>query len=429
MFGLFEVVLFSVFLFFYVGLFYNLPVLVVGVRDLLRSRRGVGRRVFKGGGALPSFSIILPVKDERSVVGRSLEALSQLRYPVDRFEVVVVDDGSVDGTTEICREFASSHENVRFLHRSFSEGKASALNHGLRNSSGDIVVIFDADNVPASDVLSVAAGYFEDPSVAAVQGRIDSINHGENMLTQFIAYEDFLWCEAFLRGKDALGLFVHLRGCCEFVRRSVLDSVGGCFDESVLAEDIEISARLVEGSHKIRYVSDIRVWQETPSTLKSFLKQRTRWFRGHMEIALRYGRLFKRLNRQTLDAELTLALPFVAIASFICFTLASWGVFSPLSFDEVLRSVMSFSSFTGYVLFFVAGFTLIYYSKPKRLKNLLWLPFVFGYWCLQSFLAFYALLLIVLRRPQRWMKTEKSGVVSSPEFALEASRAASSFEE
>jgi cellulose synthase/poly-beta-1,6-N-acetylglucosamine synthase-like glycosyltransferase len=425
MIGILEVVLFGVFLFFYIGLFYNLPVLVVGVRDLLRSRRGAGKRASAGSGVLPSFSIILPVKNEKRVVGRSLEALSQLNYPVDKFEVVVVDDGSDDGTTDICRDFAASHGNVKLLHRSFSEGKASALNHGLRNSSGEIVVIFDADNVPASDVLSLAAGYFEDSSVAAVQGRIDSINHRENMLTQFIAYEDFLWCEAFLRGKDALGLFVHLRGCCEFVRRSVLDDVGGSFDEGVLAEDIEISARFVEGNHKIKYVSDIRVWQETPSNLKSFLKQRTRWFRGHMEIAFRYGRLFKNLNRRTLDAEFTLALPFVAIASFICFTFASWGLFSPMSSDVVLSAFLMFSNVTGYVIFLVAGFALIYYSKPKSVKNLLWLPFVFCYWCLQSFLAVYALVLIVLRRPRMWVKTEKSGAVASQEFALEILKAAS----
>jgi amino acid transporter len=89
---------------------------------------------------------------------------------------------------------------------------------------------------------------------------------------------------------------------------------------------------------------------------------------------------------------------------------------------------MSFSSFTGYVLFLVAGFALIYYSKPKRVKNVLWLPFVFGYWCLQSFLALYALALIVLRRPRRWVKTEKSGAVASRDFMLEISKVHSSSE-
>jgi len=63
------------------------------------------------------------------------------------------------------------------------------------------------------------------------------------------------------------------------------------------------------------------------------------------------------------------------------------------------------------------------------LSNLLWLPFVFGYWCTESFIAMYAALLIVSRRPRKWAKTEKSGAVASPEFALELARAVARFED
>ena len=159
-----------------------------------------------------------------------------------------------------------------------------------------------------------------------MQGRIHSINSHENMLTQFLAYEDAVWCEAFLRGKDALGLFVHLRGCCQFVRRSILEDLGG-FDEDTLAEDIEISARLTEQQYDIKYASDVRTWQESPSTLMGFLKQRARWYRGHMEVALKYGRLLKHLDRRNLDVELTLFLPFLAIASLFLFAFALMIVF------------------------------------------------------------------------------------------------------
>jgi cellulose synthase/poly-beta-1,6-N-acetylglucosamine synthase-like glycosyltransferase len=416
--GVVDFALLFVFLAFYAGLFYNLPVLAAGVRDL-RKRKRVNSIKDNFEKALPYFSIVVPVKNERAVVRRLLEALSNLSYPVDKFEIVVVDDGSMDGTVEICSQFAASHGNVKFLQRKVSEGKASALNYGLAHSSGDIIAIFDADNVPARDILSRAAEYFFDPKVAAVQGRIHSINSHENMLTQFLAYEDAVWCEAFLRGKDALGLFVHLRGCCQFVRANTLKAIGG-FDKDTLAEDIEVSARLTEQHHAIKYASDLRTWQESPSTLMGFLKQRVRWYRGHMEVALKYGRLLKHLDRRNLDVELTLFLPFLAIASLFLFMFASWGVFASLPFDAALDTLMVFSTFTTYILVFLAGFALIYYSKPKRVKNVLWLPFVFGYWCVQSFVAVYAGLLILFRRPRRWVKTEKSGAVASPEFALES---------
>jgi cellulose synthase/poly-beta-1,6-N-acetylglucosamine synthase-like glycosyltransferase len=418
--SLVDSVLLFVFLTFYAGLFYNLPVLAAGVRDLRKSRRKKSTDNANEEKTLPYFSIIIPVKNERPVIGRILESLGCLQYPVDKFEIVVVDDGSVDGTAEICRKFASSHGNFKLLQRNVPRGKASALNYGVAHSIGEIVAVFDADNVPAGDALLLAAEHFRDPEVAAVQGRIHSINSHENMLTRFLAYEDAVWCEAFLRGKDRLGLFVHLRGCCQFVRRSVLEDLGG-FDEESLAEDIEISARLTEKKHTIKYASNVRAWQESPSTVTGFLKQRTRWYRGHMEVALRYGRLLKNLNKRNLDAELTLFLPFLAIASLFLFMFASWGVFSALPFDAALDVLMVFSTFTTYILVFLAGFALIYVSKPKRVKNLLWLPFVFGYWCVQSFVAVYAGLLILFRRPRRWIKTEKSGVVASPEFAFENS--------
>jgi cellulose synthase/poly-beta-1,6-N-acetylglucosamine synthase-like glycosyltransferase len=414
-----EVVLLFAFSAFYIVLLYNLPILVAGVRDLRRSRESDAKKARRENTTVPSFSIVVPVKDEENVVGRILDSIYRISYPVEKFEVVIVDDGSVDGTLDICRRFCASHENFKVLRRSVSGGKASAVNYGWKRSTGEIIAIFDADNVPSNDVLFRAADYLKDTNVAAVQGRIHSINSRENMLTQFLAYEDAVWCEAFLRGKEVLGLFVPLRGCCQFIRRSVLEKIGD-FAEDSLVEDMEMSARMIEEDQRIKYAPDVCVWQESPSGLKSFLRQRVRWCRGYMEIAMRYGRLMKRLDRRTLDAELTLFLPFMAIASFLLYSITSWGVMAALPFNGVLDVLMVFSAVTTYMLAVLAGIILIYHSKPKRLKNLLWLPFVFLYWSLQAFVALYAGLLILFRRPRRWIRTQKSGAVASPEFESEA---------
>ena len=244
MFPVLEVVLLCVFAAVYAWVFYTVPVLAAGVRNLRRSRQHPTQDSVKVG-VLPSFSVVLPVKNEGKVVGRILKTLSHLNYPADKLEIVVVEDGSTDDTFEVCSEFACQHANIKVLQKSSSSGKPSALNYGLEHSSGDIVAIFDADNVPDDDALLKAAGYFADPAVAAVQGRTLSINSRENMLTQFISYEDTVWCEAYLRGKDALGLFVHLKGTGQFVRRSVLERLGG-FNEGFLSEDMELSAHLTE---------------------------------------------------------------------------------------------------------------------------------------------------------------------------------------
>ena len=391
---------------------YNVPILASGVKDFRKKHQKTPeKRVPEE--LLPSFSIIVPVKNEERVMDRLLNSLSALTYPQNKTEVIIVEDGSTDKTNDICVEYAKEHSNVKILHKLISDGKPSALNYGLAHANGDIVAIFDADNVPANNALSAVVEYFEDPKVAAVQGRTASINPKENMLTQFISYEEAVWCEAYLRGKDVLNLFVHLKGSCQFIRRDVLQQLQG-FDERVLSEDMEISARLVENNYKIRYASDVVALQESPSTLKTLFKQRTRWFRGTMEVAFKYGRLMTKLNRVNFDAETTLFAPFILIASIAPYFAAFWVFSTFWSLDVMWSFVVQFGMLTTSLTLLMCGFALIYISKPLKVRSLLWLPFIYCYWSLQAFIALYAMLLIVLRRPRRWTKTDKQGTLALP---------------
>jgi cellulose synthase/poly-beta-1,6-N-acetylglucosamine synthase-like glycosyltransferase len=83
---------------------------------------------------------------------------------------------------------------------------------------------------------------------------------------------------------------------------------------------MEMSARLTENNYKIRYASDVIAWQESPSNLKTLFKQPTRWFRGTMEVAFKYGRLMAKPSRKNFDAVTTLFGPFILIASLIPYT-------------------------------------------------------------------------------------------------------------
>jgi cellulose synthase/poly-beta-1,6-N-acetylglucosamine synthase-like glycosyltransferase len=405
--------------FFFVGAwsFYNLPILIAGVRHLRRTRRKPEKRCFNGG-SLPTISIVVPVKNEERVIGRLIDALSRLVYPTDRMEIIVVEDGSTDRTLDICREHCKKHRvSVNILRKPFSNGKPSALNYAVERAKGEIIGIFDADSVPASDMLLNVCRYFEDSAVAAVQGRTLSVNSEENMLTKFVSYEDAVWCEAYLRGKDALSLFVHLKGSCQFIRHDVLEELKG-FDEDTLSEDMELSARLTERGYRIRYASDVRSWQESPADVGQLFRQRTRWFRGTMEVAFRYGRLMARLNRKNVDAELTLFGPFVLIASLVTYFGAFCTFFTAFPFDVLWKALMQFTVVVATFTVFVCGFALVYVSKPRRMTNLLWLPFIYFYWSLQAFIALYAVLLILFRRPRRWLKSEKTGVVRADDIVL-----------
>lgn len=384
--------------------------MAIGVKDLLEVRKKPKTRPDRS--RLPTFSIIVPVKDEGRVVKRLLEALERLDYPKDKKEVIIVEDGSGDNTLGICRQYLREHVDVamKIVTKSPSNGKPSALNCGMKQATGEIIAVFDADNVPASDALLNVYRYFEDPDVAAVQGRTAPINAGENMLTRFAAYEDLVWYEVYMRGKDSLDLFVHLRGSCQFIRRSVLEELRG-FDEHALSEDMELSARIAEKGYRIRYASDAVSYQESPSNLIQLFRQRTRWYRGTMEVALRYGRLMVKPNVRRIDAEATLFGPFMLILSIVAYL----GVFFSLLFQSKLDSlsqiVIQSAGVSATLTLLACGLALVFASRPRRVRSIFWLVFIYAYWFLQAFVAAYAFLNIVLRRRATWSKTEKTGVI------------------
>lgn len=382
-----------------------MPILAMGIRDF--RKRAKKLQVSCESFPLPSFSIIVPLKNEENVIDSMLTALSKLNYPEDKREIIIVEDGSTDKTLDICMSYVKDHAGVKVLHRESSGGKPSALNYGLKYARGEIVAVFDADSIPDVNALTRVSAYFKDPKVAAVQGKTLSRNASKNMLTRFASYEEAVWCEVYLRGKDLLKLFVHLKGSCQFIRRDVLMKVNG-FDENVLCEDMELSAKLLDNGYNIRYGSDVIAMQESPSNLKTLFRQRTRWLRGTMEVALKYGRLMTKLKMRNFDAETTLFAPFLLIASL----LPNLGILLNLlavPFGTWWDFFMPLATLTTILSLLVCGFALVIATKPRKIRSLCWLPFVFFYWSFQSFIALYALILIILRRPREWTKTDKTG--------------------
>ena len=392
---------------------YNIPLLILGVRSYRRDRRE--RQRSRGeklnGKGLPSFSVLIPAKNEEKVLRRLLQSLLSQRYPADKLEVIVVEDGSTDRTVEVCREFArKSNGVVRLLRADVSNGKSVALNRGLEAARGDIVAVFDADNILERDVLQMAAKYFEDDLVMALQGRTLTVNSNVNMLTKFISFEEAAYCEAYLRGRDALDLFVHLKGTCQFIRREVLEEVGGWRAE-YLSDDFEMSARLTAQGHRVRYAPDVRSWQESPESLVDMFRQRVRWFTGAIEVALSYGRLMRRPSAKTVDAEVTLLAPFLLILSLLCY------IVGPIAFHNLDSSTLLVATLVGWILLTLSivsgGMALLYVAQPKKISDLLWVPFIYAYWMFQVVLASWALIKVVFRVRREWTRTPRTGTVAT----------------
>ena len=401
----FSVILLSILLFWTV---YNGSIIYVGVR----TRRKNDSIVRAQNKEFPKFSIIVPTKDEEIVISRCLNGILELDYPKDKMEIIVVDGNSSDSTLKICSEFRDKHSDIiKLVNEKESRGKPAALNIAMSYVTGEIVGVFDADSLPEKDVLSKVASYFDDKQVTAVQGRTTSINEKNNILTRVISSEEKAWFQALLSGREQMQLFVPLNGSCQFVRLGVLKELGG-WDENSLTEDVELALRLVEKKHLIKYAHDVCSGQETPSGLRELVQQRTRWYRGYMETALKYGRLLESLNKRTVDAEISMAGPFMMVVSLLSYV--NW-FFVALFLSENNPII----GFTGIVIALTAvslvsiGVGLTASEKPIKLRNLAWIPSIWIYWMLQMCIAGYAFLKLIFRRKRVWSKTVKKGFITS----------------
>jgi hypothetical protein len=112
------------------------------------------------------------------------------------------------------------------------------------------------------------------------------------------------------------------------------------------------------------------------------------------------------------DAEVTLFGPFMLLVSLLTYLAAFFTFMVPFPLGLLWQTALQFTALSALLTLFLCGVALIYASKPRKITNLFWLPFIYFYWSLQTLIALYAVILIVLRRPRRWVKTEKTGMVT-----------------
>jgi cellulose synthase/poly-beta-1,6-N-acetylglucosamine synthase-like glycosyltransferase len=407
-------ILLSVLLFWTV---YNGAIIYAGVRNKRKqtSAAVTNNKITE----FPKFSLIVPTKNEETVIRRCLDGILDMDYPKDKMQIVIVDGKSEDNTYKICSEFAEKYPlNIQIISEKTPNGKPAALNLALPYINGEIVGTFDADSYPEKDVLLKVASYFSDKKITALQGRTTSINEKSTALTRVISMEEKAWFQALLAGREHLQLFVPLAGSCQFVRRTTLEELGG-WDENSLTEDVELALRLVEKKHVIKYAPDVCSGQETPSTIGPLFKQRVRWYRGYMETALKYGRLLDTLNRRTVDAEISMAGPFMMVVSLLSYI--NW-FFVVLLFSQSNPII----NFTGLVIVLTAvslvsiGIGLTASERPIKLRNISWIPFIYFYWMFQMFIAGWAFLLLIFKRKRVWTKTVKQGSLSPDDAAKSA---------
>ncbi len=236
----------------------------------------------------PKVTIQLPIYNERYVIERLVDAISNFDYPRDLLDVQVLDD-STDETREVARacveRYAALGLSIVHIHRTNREGfKAGALENGLKTAQGEFVAIFDADFLPAPDFLRRTIPYFQDPRLGMLQARWTYLNSDYSLLTEVetILLDGHFVIEHGARARR--GTFFNFNGTAGVWRRKAIEEAGG-WEHDTLTEDTDLSYRAQLRGWQFLYVPEIECASELPVEMNAFKAQQARWAKGLMQTA------------------------------------------------------------------------------------------------------------------------------------------------
>jgi len=239
---------------------------------------------------LPRVTVQLPLFNEMYVVERLMDAVRGLDYPRDRLEVQVLDD-STDETQGICRrkvaELQGQGLDIHYIHREDRTGyKAGALDNGLKQATGELVMVFDADFLPQPEMLRQMVHYFIDEKVGMVQARWSHLNQDYSKLTEVEAMmlDGHFVVEHTARHRS--GRFFNFNGTAGIWRICAIHDAGG-WQHDTLTEDMDLSYRAQLRGWDFVYLYDTISPAELPVEMNSFKSQQFRWAKGSIQVALK----------------------------------------------------------------------------------------------------------------------------------------------
>lgn len=233
---------------------------------------------------LPLVTVQIPLRNERYVVQRILEAVAGLDWPHDRLQIQVLDD-STDDTLELVQAEAArlgaTGVTIDVLHRDQPTGyKAGALAAGLPQARGEYIAIFDADFCPPADFLRRSVPYLiANPALGMVQTRWEHLNAEYSLVTraQALALDAHFAVEHIARNRS--GLLMNFNGTGGIWRRQAIEEAGGWQCDTV-AEDLDLSYRAQLAGWKALYLPEVTAPAELPPLVLAFKNQQYRWAKG-----------------------------------------------------------------------------------------------------------------------------------------------------
>lgn len=245
--------------------------------------RKVRRRGFSWGEPVTEpVTVLVPAYNERECIANTVRSLMESDHPI---EVIVIDDGSTDGTADIVE--AMWLPNV-FVVRQVNSGKPAALNNGIAHASHDLVVMMDGDTVFEPSTVRELVQPFGDPAVGAVAGNA-KVGNRDTLIGAWQHIEYVMGFNLDRRMYDLLRCMPTIPGAVGAFRRTALERVGG-MSEDTLAEDTDITMAMHRDGWRVVYAERARAWTEAPESVQQLWSQRYRWSYGTMQAIWKHRR-------------------------------------------------------------------------------------------------------------------------------------------
>ncbi|MES2522134.1 MAG: glycosyltransferase family 2 protein [Gemmatimonadota bacterium] len=364
----------------------------------------------------PSLTVFVPAHNESRVIRDSLDALLAADYPQDRLVIVPIDDRSKDDTRAILLEYAARYpDRVKpFLRDDGIPGKAAALADAMAAHESALYMVFDADYLPGRRLLKGLAAPFFDAEVGAVMGRVVPLNVGRSMLTRLLDLERAGGYQVDQQARMNLRLIPQYGGTVGGVRRAALAQVGGWRVDS-LAEDTDLTVRLVMNGWDVVYQNRSECYEEVPERWDVRIRQIQRWAKGHNQALVRYMSALVRNRRalpwwQVLDGVLLLGVfvvPLVLIVGWVCTVILFYAGYPPSWGRLTVLAISSFNTIGNFAAFFQVAAASRLDGSRERIRML---PFLLLGFLVSTFSVARASLSRaswMRGRPVEWQKTER----------------------
>lgn len=357
----------------------------------------------------PLVSIIVPAFNESVVVANCVQSIIETGY--QNKEIILVDDGSTDDTAVVMAAFASAQTQVRFLSQA-NAGKGAALNSGAALASGEVLVFVDADSIFLHDTIENMLRGFNHEKVGAVCGDDRPVNLNR-VQTRMLTVISHIGTGLVRRSLTMLRCLPIVSGNSGAFRREALKKTGP-FNTDTVGEDLELTWRVHKAGYRVNFAPRALVYAESPSTIRGLWKQRVRWARGLLQTTWIHRGMVGNLRYRGFGAFLAfntvtmIIIPMIQLLVLLLLPVALASGNNPLP-----SSAWQIIGWLGLISTVVlAVFSIVLNRAWRDIRHLWTLPLWPIYSVFVALTMASALYLEVMRRPNKWNKLERTGIVS-----------------